>query len=256
MNASDKLQLIRALEEREASRRRRSDWVAWGSVLIAAAVLGTMILAGRRELGQIEERVETARNELKTKEDQLSEANENLAIVKVKTEEALRDLQNIDGRGGSAGAIESAVDNLIAANTTATVPSRGTGPSPVPPSRGSTTSPVPPAPPPGDPTRRQLVQQLFDPSAGVRVKAYGGLLPQYANDPTLVPEVLEAVKQNPKNANGVYNALVVLSHMNASVLTPYRDQIEAFVASSQLVGPRVAERGRTLNNRLPPRDSK
>ena len=251
MNASDKLQLIRALEEGEASRRRRSDWVAWGSVLVAAAVMGTMILAGRRELGQIEQRVVTARNELQSKEGELSQAQENLAIVKAKTEEALRDLQNVDGRGGSAGAIESAVDNLIAANTTPVAPSRGSGPSPVPPSRGSTTSPVPPSPPPVAPARRQLVQQLFDPNAGVRVKAYGGLLPKYANDPTLVPEVLEAVTRNPKNANGVYNALVVLSHMNARALAPYRAQIEALTAASQLAGPRVAERARTLNNRLP-----
>ena len=243
MNASDKLQLIRALEEGEASRRGRSNWVAWGSVLVAAAVMGTMILAGRRELGHIEQRVVTARNELKSKEGELSQAQENLAIVKAKTEEALRDLQNVDGRGGSAGAIESAVDNLIAANTSAAAPSRGSGaPSP--------------SPAPADPGRRQLVQQLFDPNASARVKAYGGLLPKYANDPTLVAEVLEAVQQNPKNANGIYNALVVLSHMNARVLTPYREQIEAFVASSQQVGPRVAERARTLNNRLPPSDSK
>ena len=68
--------------------------------------------------------------------------------------------------------------------------------------------------------------------------------------------MLEAVRLNPKNANGIYNALVVLSHMNARVLTRYRDQIETLVASSQQVGPRVAERARTLNNRLPPSDSK
>jgi len=249
MNASDKLQLIRALDEREASRRRRSDWVAWGSVLVAAAVMGTMILAGRRELGQIERRVGRAQDELQVKQEELNRASDHLAMVKAKTEEALQDLQNVDGRGGSAGAIESAVDNLIAASATAVAPSRGSGPSPVPPSPGIDSAPVGPA-------RRQLVQQLFDSNAAARVKAYGGLLPKYANDPTLVPEVLEAVQQNPKNANGIYNALVVLSHMNARVLTPYRDQIEAFTASSQQVGPRVAERARKLNSRLPPSTSK
>ena len=182
MNASDKLQLIRALDEREASRRRRSDWVAWGSVLVAAAVLGTMILAGRRELRQIERRVDTARDELQIKQDELSLVNENLAMVKAKTEDALRDLQNVDGRGGSAGAIESAVDNLIAANTTAVAPARGSGPAPVPPSPGIGASPA-------DPGRRQLVQQLFDPNAAVRVKVYRGLLPnRYARIRRLYPK--------------------------------------------------------------------
>lgn len=238
MNTSDKLQLIRALEEGDAARRRRSDWVAWGSVLLATVVLGAMIVAGRRELSQIDRRVDAARDELASKQEELTLAKKNLADVKAWTDEALRDLQISDGRGGGAGAIESAVDNLISASTSAMAS----------PSRVGEPLPAPSA---GDPSRRQLVDQLFDANGGVRVKAYGGLLPKYANDPTLVTEVLDALQRNPKNANGVYNALVVLSHMNAAVLRPYRDQIESVAVTSQQVGPRVSERARTLIARLP-----
>lgn len=232
MNASDKLQLIRALEEREASQRRRSDVRAWGSVVIAAIVLGVMILAGRRELRVIEGRVSAAQEELRT-------ANMNLEIVKAMTDEALRNLQNADGRAGTASAIESAVDNLLLASSSA-APPPVTGVAVTPPVAGVV-----------DPDRTLLIQQLFDPSAAVRVKAYGGLLPKYKDDSTLVPEVLEVARENPQNANGIYNALVVLSHMNASSLAPYSEEIRAFAESSQTIGPRVSERARTLIGRLP-----
>jgi hypothetical protein len=227
MNPSDKLQLIRALEEAEASRRRRSDWIAWGSVLVAAVVLGAMILLGRRELAEIERQKGRAQEDFQLTQEKLGQANKDLQLVRAKTDQALRDLQSVDGRAGSAAAIESAVDNLIDASNTA----------------------LPPVP--TNSSRAQLVEQLFDPSAAVRVTAYAGLLPKYRDDSTLVPEVLNVARENPKNANGIYNALVVLSHMNASSLRPHRKEIEAFATSSQAVGPRVAERARTLIGRLP-----
>jgi hypothetical protein len=231
MNPSDKLQLIRALEEGEAAHRRRSNWLAWSSVLVAAVILGAMIWAGRRELMEIERRVDATRDELRRAQDDLKKANDNLSNVKAQTDEALRNLQNVDGRAGGAYAIENAVDNLLAASSAALPP---------PPSGG-----------PADSSRTQLIEQLFDPNASVRVRAYSGLLPRYKDDPTLVPEVLKVAQENPQNANGIYNALVVLSHMNATSLRPHSKEIAAFAAASQSVGPRVSERARTLLSRLP-----
>jgi hypothetical protein len=238
MNASDKLQLIRALEESESSRRRRSDLLAWGSVALAALVLGVMIMAGRLELKEIERRVHVTRDELNAKQAELKAteralgiANDNYRVVQGANQNALRTLQNVDGRSPSAGVIESAVDNLLDVNIAAPAP---------PADAGSTDS-----------DRAQLIRQLFDPSGAVRLKAYGGLLPRYKDDPTLVPEILKVAEENPRNANGIYNALVVLSHMNASSLRPHSKEIRSFAEGSQSVGPRVAERARTLLGRLP-----
>jgi hypothetical protein len=50
MNVDDKLQLIRALEEREIAARRARSRVAWTSVLVAALVLLVMIGLAQRQL--------------------------------------------------------------------------------------------------------------------------------------------------------------------------------------------------------------
>lgn len=135
------------------------------------------------------------------------------------------------GRPPSPRAIESAVDNLLeasgAARSLATV-------------RG-----------PNVPGRAQLINELFDPNPSVRVRAYGGLLPLYKDDPTLIPELLRVARANPQNANGIYNTLVVLSHMNAESLRPRSEEIRKFAEDSKGVGPRVAERASTLLRRIP-----
>jgi hypothetical protein len=145
----------------------------------------------------------------------------------------------VDGRVGGASAIESAVDNLLEASSAAL---------PSPSALDGRSNAVQQL---ENSSRTQLIEQLFDPSAAVRVKAYGGLLPRYKDDATLVPEVLKVAQENPQNANGIYNALVVLSHMNATSLGPYSKEIAAFAEASQSLGPRVSERARTLLGRLP-----
>jgi cell division protein FtsL len=217
MNASDKLQLIRALEEREASHKRRSNWLAWGSVLLAAVVLAAMILAGRWELARIQRRV--------------TEANTTLATVKAKTDDAFRKLQTLECRGSGTSTVESVVDDLLEAKNAG---------SPAPPSVG-----------PESGNRTAVIEQLFDSNAAVRVKAYNGLLPLYKDDQTLVPEILKVAREHPQNANGIYNALVVLSHMNRNSLRRDRQDIEAFAKASQSIGPRVSDRAQKLLERLP-----
>jgi hypothetical protein len=233
MNVGDKLQLIRALEEREVEARRSSGRVAWTSVLIAALVLLVMIGLGQRELASLNRRAADAR-----KETEAAEAR--LATVKGETDAALRELEKVRPGGQDATAVEAALDNLTAASVAATAPD--------PPAK--TTTPDGPVLPIAA-NRKEAIAQLFDQRAAVRVRAYGELLPRYADDPTLVPEILEVARTQPDNANGTYNALVVLSHMKASTLGVHRAEIIAFAEQSQRVGPRVADRAQTLIRRVP-----
>jgi hypothetical protein len=151
MNVTDKLQLIRALEEQEASRRRRGDVFAWGSVLLAAVVLGMMIWAGRRELNDIERKVSRTQAELKGKQEELATVTANLARARAETDKALRNLQYEYGKAPSPYEIESAVDHLYEASNATRSPATVSGPSAS--------------------SRRQLIEDLFDPNPSVRVKA-------------------------------------------------------------------------------------
>src|SRR5688572_11727370 len=88
-----------------------------------------------------------------------------------------------------------------------------------------------------DPTsRRALVDQLFDPDARVRVKAYGDLMPVNRREDSLISELLDAVRQHARDdksayANGVYNVLVVLSHMDEDVLVKRSDELRGFAST-------------------------
>jgi hypothetical protein len=235
MNVDDKLRLIRALEERETAVLRRGSRIAWLSVIVAALVLASMIAVARRNLASVSERTAAARADLEKTQQELAAKQAELervtAQVTTYTGQALRDLQSVDGRAAGTAAVESAVDNLLAARTAAAgQPAELNA---------------------GNAERRRAIEQLFDPNAAVRVRAYSALLPRYANDPTLVPEILDVARRDPRNANGIYNALVVLSHMNAATLRPYEAEITRFAESTQGIGPRVAERSRTLLQRLP-----
>jgi hypothetical protein len=243
MNVEDKLQLIRAIEAKEAVAARRSGVVAWTTVVAAASVLAVMIGVASVRLADLNERAAKAGRDLAAAEgtlgkmqEELKAAEARLATVKTETDEALRKLESVDRPGslerrGDPQAVESAVDNLLAASAAA-APAR---PATIPPDREN---------------RRNIIRQLFDPSGAVRVRAYGALLPFYANDSTLVPEILAVAREYPRNANGIYNALVVLSHMNAASLRPHRAEIIAFAEEAQHMGPRVAERARTLSRRV------
>jgi hypothetical protein len=244
MNVEDKLQLIRAIEAKEAAAARRGGVVAWTTVVAAALLLAVMIGLASVRLADLNERAAKAGRDLAATEgklgkmqEELKAAEARLATVKAETDEALRKLQSVDRPGiierrGDPQTVESAVDNLLAASAAA-APAR---PATAPPDRAN---------------RGDAIRQLFDPSGAVRVRAYGALLPVYANDSTLVPEILAVAREHPRNANGIYNALVVLSHMNAASLRPHRAEIVAFAEEAQRVGPRVAERARTLIRRLP-----
>ena len=249
-----RLELIRALRDNEDVVRLRSRRLAWTSVVLAAVVLVGMIGVGRLELERLGERTTVARAKLAAKQTEFAEAegrlvklNEQLTIaraelqelqttlvtVRAETDDALRKLQSVKAGPRNRQLVDSAVDNLLAASVAAAPRQE----------KGGTT---------GSDSRVDAIRQLFDPTAAVRVRAYGALLPRYANDPTLVPEVLAVAREHPDDDNGIFNALVVLSHMNAASLTPHRAEIVAFAEQARRVGPRVAERARKLIRRIPP----
>lgn len=90
MNATDKLQLIRAIEEQEASHRRRSDWFAWGSVLLAAFVLSVMILVGRGELREINGELREIKMRVSNTREELAATQKELAFAKANSSSCTR----------------------------------------------------------------------------------------------------------------------------------------------------------------------
>ncbi|HEY7498348.1 MAG TPA: hypothetical protein VH740_07535 [Vicinamibacterales bacterium] len=242
--ATEKLQsLLKGLEAREQHAKRRAaiiTLVPVAAMLLFAAFMSWLIAGQARELTSTTKTLDEKKLELRTRDDELAaktraveEKERELARVQSQIDAAFAKLGTTDGRPPSAQAVESALDDVIQAKSAAVAEAR---PGPIK-SAGR------------DPARREAIEQLFDRNAAVRVAAYGQLLPRYRNDPSLVVEVLQAADGKQGNANGIYNALVVLSHMNADALKPHANAVRAFAEKSRSIGPRVSARATTLIER-------
>jgi hypothetical protein len=108
-----------------------------------------------------------------------------------------------------------------------------------------------------DQRRVTLVGQLYSPSGGERIEAYNGLLQNWGSDETLPPLLAQRARQafansnSPGRADGIYNTLVLLSHLNRAATAPHSADLRAFADEMRPVGPRVSERADTLLSRLP-----
>ena len=102
-----------------------------------------------------------------------------------------------------------------------------------------------------DKSMEQLIEQLFGNTGSVRGHAYESIMASFSKDPTLVPKLIAHATANPTNLNGVYNALVVLSHLDHRALGSDLQAIRAFAASVESKGPKIAERVQKLLERLP-----
>ncbi|HYG81142.1 MAG TPA: tetratricopeptide repeat protein, partial [Pyrinomonadaceae bacterium] len=100
-------------------------------------------------------------------------------------------------------------------------------------------------------SRQDAISDLFSPQGGTRVKAYGEIMENYSNDPALVPELLSYARARTGNQDGIYNTLVVLSHINRERLRPYVAQITDFARAVESIGPRIKERVDKLLSRMP-----
>jgi hypothetical protein len=102
-----------------------------------------------------------------------------------------------------------------------------------------------------------LVSRLYDPSGSERLAAYNELLHSWDADPTLPPvlarKAREAVQNAdlPGRADGIYNTLVLLSHMKPEATAPNRDDLRLLADQMRPLGPRVADRADKLLARLP-----
>jgi hypothetical protein len=104
---------------------------------------------------------------------------------------------------------------------------------------------------PGETGRMQaLIAQLFSSQAATRVKAYDELMDRYGTSTELIPNLIDYAESHSNNQNGIYNALVVLSHLDRAQMGPYRQRIKQFALAAQPMGDRIAQRVTTLLRRL------
>lgn len=101
--------------------------------------------------------------------------------------------------------------------------------------------------------RGQAISNLFSNEPAVRLRAYNVIIGKYRTDPELIPELLSYARAHKNNENGIYNTLVVLSHLNKTQLRPHVAQIQAFASEVEPMGPRIKERVDKLLTRLPDR---
>jgi len=96
-----------------------------------------------------------------------------------------------------------------------------------------------------------LIRQLFDLSALKRGQGYEELMARFSKQKELVPELIKYAEANMSNQNGIYNTLVVLSHLNHKYLGSDLFSIRNFAEHSRNNGPRTSERVDKLLKRLP-----
>jgi type II secretory pathway pseudopilin PulG len=104
--------------------------------------------------------------------------------------------------------------------------------------------------------RTELIKALYSTQPATRIRAYNALMSAHAQDDRLIPELLEVGKaelaRTPLNANGIFNTLVVLSHVNRARLAPHRDDVRRFAEEARSVGgPTTRDRAETLLSRVP-----
>ena len=223
MDPADQLQVIQLLEEKRKSRRTTVNWLAWASVAMAAVILSGLIAGASRRLATISQQVDDKQRELKTLETRLGTTLRQLDNAEAQITKAQVDLDR--------GDVEAAVDSLRTPE--ATPP--GVAP---PPSIGSGED------------RGKIILDLFDERAATRVQAYNALLPKLRRDETLIPQLIAAALAQPQNSNGIYNTLVVLSHMDKDALAPHATELRDWAPTLKRAGPRVSQRVDILLRRL------
>lgn len=95
-----------------------------------------------------------------------------------------------------------------------------------------------------------LISDLFAPTASVRGRAYEEMIRLYSSDPDLVPSLITYARENVDNENGVYNALVVLSHIDLKKLNADFTTVRSFAESVRKNGSKTSERVDKLLARL------
>lgn len=98
--------------------------------------------------------------------------------------------------------------------------------------------------------RDTLIRQMFGDDADKRKDAYQKLLASWSGDESLIPAIISYGSDNKTNANGIYNTLVLLSHMQRDTIQKRKDEILAFASAVESNGPKTKERVDILRKRL------
>lgn len=116
----------------------------------------------------------------------------------------------------------------------------------------TTPQPLMPPPPAATSGMKQQVQQLFAPVPGDRGHAYQQLIAVYATTPGLVPALLAQARADSLNLNGIYNTLVVLTHLEPQPTGADKQAIAQFAIDirKQDLGKRINERVVQLQQQL------
>lgn len=96
-----------------------------------------------------------------------------------------------------------------------------------------------------------LIAQMYSDERAERLNGYKDLLSGWKNNSDVIPKLIAYAKTNSMNADGIYNTLVFLSHMDRSALIPYANDIKPFSYQFDSLGPNIKERGEKLRSRLP-----
>jgi hypothetical protein len=98
--------------------------------------------------------------------------------------------------------------------------------------------------------RDLLVRQLYGEDAQLRKDAYNQLVNSWSSDLSLVEELVRYGTENKSNVNGVYNAIVLLSHLQRDTIVKRREAILTFAKLAEANGEKTAERVAILRGRL------
>lgn len=98
--------------------------------------------------------------------------------------------------------------------------------------------------------RDTIIREMFDTDPESRKEAYTQLLASWGSDESLIEALISYGSANQSNANGIYNTLVLLSHMNVDVIKTKTDNILAFAKLVENNGPKTKKRVNVLRERL------
>jgi DNA repair exonuclease SbcCD ATPase subunit len=188
-----------------------------------------------RETAQLGDKSRKLKDEIETAQEQLSK-------IGAKTNDASAELKKIANGplpGNARPMIETAISNIdeIVKHIKGIEGELGNSKE-GPPSKSN-----------GD--RSSAIADLFSDQASMRIKAYSVLMDNYSTDPNLIPELLLFARKHLDNENGIYNTLVVLSHLDKKQTKPQVNEIKALAQQVEGKGPKIKERVDKLLNRLP-----
>jgi hypothetical protein len=216
-------------------------------VVLMVAVLGVATVSLLYLIKQVDARlalVQQLDEQIASKQATIEQQQQDLASVQTQSAAAAAQLAVLQAAvsklppGATTDSIETALTSLDSSVGRALVAS-GSG--------STASSSAPSATPLSD-----VIERLFGRTAAIRGGAYAELMSAYGESPELVPALLKYAQSHMDNANGVYNTLVVLSHLNYA-RHPNADvaAIREFAELARTKGDRTSQRVDVLLSRLP-----